>query len=245
MGYAYLKDGTRLTYDEYINNHPHWKKVRAARFAFDSERCVICHKDLSNAPFQTHHMDYRHLGDEHIRDVMTLCPTCHTLFHRNWQKQKYWVGKESGHWEVFDIENTAKLCARYYKDDKFICKDANAPNLCNQDTARQYIDQYIKDEQFEKPPIIDPHDLILFVRNKRYEMVFDAESRGLTVEQFLDETYGIKERGKNPLRQEAGKKNGTFDHTIESFHKHYKENKNINILMEEAKKYESGFETCS
>lgn len=242
MGYAYLKDGTRLTYDDYINNHPHWKKVRAARFVFDSERCVICHKDLSNAPFQTHHMDYRHLGDEHIRDVMTLCPTCHTLFHRNWQKQKYWVGKESGHWEVFDLSHTARMCCMYYKEDKFICKDANAPNLCNADTDREYIDRYIREMHLEIAPILDPHDLSLFVRNKRYEMVFDAEARGLTVEQFLDECYGEKVRGKNPLRVEAGKKNGTFDHTLKSFHLHYSENKNINTLMEEVKKYESGNE---
>ena len=58
------------------------------------------------------------------------------------------------------------------------------------------------------------------------------------MEQFLDEYYGQKIRGKNPLRQEAGRKGGSFDHTPESFHRHYLENPNINLLMEEAKKYE-------
>lgn len=237
MGYAYLKDGTRMDYKEYIDSHPHWQKVREARLAFDNNQCVICHKDLSDGQYQTHHLDYRHLGDEHLTDVITLCPKHHTLFHRNWAKQTYWLGKEDGHWEVFNLEHTAKLCAKYYRDDKFICKDANAPNLCNSNTEREYADQYIKEGQFEYPPVIDPHDLGLFVRNKRYEMVFEAEARGLTVEQFLDECYGEKIRGKNPLRQEAGKKNGTFDHTLASFHKHYSENKNINILMQEVQKY--------
>lgn len=238
MGYAYLKDGTRIDYKEYIESHPHWQKVREARFRFDEGKCVICHRNLVGYPYQTHHMDYRHLGDEHLTDVVTLCPMHHALFHRNWMKQKYWVGKESGHWEVFDLEHTAKMCLMFYREDRFICKDIRAPNLCNNDTAREYIDRYIKTVQLEKAPILDPHDLSLFVRNKRYEMVFEAESRGLTVEQFLDECYGEKVRGKNPIRAEAGKKNGTFDHTLASFHKHYSENENINKLMEEVRKHE-------
>ena len=85
-------------------------------------------------------------------------------------------------------------------------------------------------------PRIDPNDISLFVRNKRYELFFEAESRGLSVEEFLDEYYGKKVRGKNPLRQEAGRKNGPFDHTPESFHRHYTENNNINILMKEVEK---------
>lgn len=237
MGYAYLRDGTRIDYDQYIDSHPHWQLVRERRFEFDGGRCVVCHADLRNKEYHTHHLTYLHLGDEHLTDVITLCPKHHTFFHRNWQKKKFWVGKESGHWEVFDLEHTAKMSVRYYKEDKFICKNAEAPNLCNQDTAREYVDKYIKEESFENPPILDPHDLSLFVRNKRYEMVFEAEARGLTVEEFLDECYGPKIRGKNPLRVEAGKKNGTFDHTLESFHKHYAENKNLNLLMQEVKNY--------
>ena len=237
MGYAYLRDGTRLPYDKYLE-HPYWQKVRAARFKFDENRCVVCHRDLSNGQFQTHHLDYRNLGNEHLRDVITMCPGCHTLFHRNWAKQVYWQGKESGHWEVFDLENTARLCAMYYREDKFISKDINSPNLCNADTGRQYIDEYCKAQQFETAPIIDPHDIELFVRNKRYELMFDAESRGLTIEQFLDEYYGPKVRGKNPIRVQAGQ--FYSKHTIESYHKHYGENKNINTLMEEVKNYESG-----
>ena len=237
MGYAYLRNGDRIPYDKYIESHPHWQLVRESRFEFDCGRCVICHKDLRGREYQTHHLTYMHLGDEHMRDVITLCPNCHTMFHRNWQKQKFWIGKEAGHWEVFSLEHTAKMCLKYYAEDKFICKDADAPNLCNQDTDREYVDRYIKEGQFEKAPALDPHDLGLYVRNKRYEMVFEAESRGLTVEQFLNECYGEKIRGKNPLRQEAGKKNGTFDHTLQSFHKHYAENKNLNLLMKEVEKY--------
>ena len=235
MGYAYLKDGTRMDYKLYIETHPHWQRVREVRFKFDGGRCVVCHKDLSNSQYQTHHLDYRHLGNEHVRDVITLCPYCHTLFHRNWAKQTYWQGKEEGHWDVFDLEHTARICAKYYKEDKFISKNANAPNLCNTDTDRQLIDDYCKSEQFETAPVIDPHDLELFVRNKRYELLFDATDRGLSIEEFLDEYYGPKIRGQNPLRREAGQ---YFNrHSLKSFKVHYYENKNINILMQEVKKY--------
>lgn len=235
MGKAYLRDGTTMDYKKYIESHPYWQKVRAARFKFDEGRCVVCHADLTNGQYQTHHLDYRHLGNEHIRDVITLCPTCHTLFHRNWAKQTYWQGKESGHWEVFDLEHTAKLCARYYMEDKFLCKDPNAPNLCNTDVDRQYIDNYCRSEAFETAPILDPHDLELFVRNKRYELLFEAIDKGLSVEEFLDECYGEKVRGQNPLRRDAGQ---YFNrHSLQSFKVHYYENKNINILMQEVKKY--------
>ena len=130
------------------------------------------------------------------------------------------------------------MCAAYWARDRLICRNVEAPNLCSKDTAEQYIDIYFRDFNPVPPPIIDPNDFTLFVRNKRYELVFEAEARGLTVLEFLDEYYGPKVRGKNPLRQEAGRKNGPFDHTMESFHRHYAENANINILMEEVKRIE-------
>lgn len=238
MGWAYLRSGERIDYKQYIESHPHWQRVREVRLKFDNYKCAICHKDLSSGRYETHHLSYMHLGDEHLTEVITLCPHCHTLFHRNWTKQTYWKGKESGHWDVFNMEHTALLCVQYYPEDKFICKDINAPNLCNTDTDRQYIDQYIKEKALEAAPMMDPHDIEIFVRNKRYELLFEAEKRGLTVEQFLDEYYGPKIRGQNPIRREAG---AYFTkHKPESFHKHYSENKNINLLMAKAKEIEKG-----
>lgn len=227
-----------MDYDEYIRSHPHWQKVRFARYNFDDRRCAICHKPLLMHEFETHHLSYMHLGNEHIRDVLTLCSPCHTIFHNNWKRQEFWKGRERGHWDVFDLEHTARLCGRYYRLDKFICRNPDGVNMCNKDIQRLIIDKYHADMNLTRNVLIDPNDIGLYVRNKRYELFFDAEKRGLSVEQFLDEYYGEKIRGKNPIRQEAGKKNGTFDHTPASFHRHYRENKNINKLMEEAKKYE-------
>lgn len=231
MGIAYLPDGSLIDYDDYLN-HPRWQTVRKARFDFDGGKCVICHKDLHDKPYHTHHLHYQRLGHERMRDVITLCQSCHHDFHQSWHQSNFWKGKEDGHWEVFDIEHTARLCLAYWQQDRLISRDPDGPNLCNRDVCRQLLDDYVRDFCLTRAPIIDPNDIQLFVRNKRYELFFDAEARGLSVEEFLDEYYGPKVRGKNPLRQEAGKKNGPFDHTPESFHRHYSENKNIIALME-------------
>ena len=236
MGLAYLPDGTRMDYKEYINGHPRWQKVRQKRFEFDEGRCVVCRCDLHGDPYQTHHLSYMRLGHERMRDVVTMCAACHDAFHKNWQRQKFWVGKEHGHWDVYSLEHTARLCATYWQNDKFICCDPAAPNLCSLNVAKEYIDQYYAEFAPDGNPVIDPNDISLYVRNRRYELFFEAEGRGLSVEEFLDEHYGAKVRGKNPLRQEAGRKNGPFDHTPESFRRHYQKNKNILILMEEVKK---------
>lgn len=235
MGLAYLSNGARMDYKEYIKT-PDWQKVRKARYKFDAGRCVVCHKQFAPfEPFHTHHLNYMHLGQEHIRDVVTMCDECHTKFHNVWVKNNYWKGKESGHWEAFSLEHTATMCAAYYKEDRFICKNINAPNLCNTEVARQYMDKYMKDFNLDTFPYIDANDFILFVRNKRWEMFFEAESRGLNLEEFLDECYGLKVRGKNPIRQAVG---SFYKHKPESMHMHYSENPNINKLMSVIKERE-------
>lgn len=238
MGLAYLPDGTMISYNEYIRKHPRWQKVRRARFDFDNGKCAICHKDLTNDVYQTHHLSYQRLGRERIRDVLTLCDDCHHIFHQNWHRSDFWKGKEDGHWDIFDLQHTAALCAHFWKYDRLISRDPEAANLCSNDVDIQLIDNYFRVFSLTEHPVIDPHDISLFIRNKRYELYFEAEARGLTVDEFLDEYYGEKVRGKNPLRQEAGRKGGPFDHTPESFHRHYSENKNILTLMEEVKKIE-------
>lgn len=239
MGLAYLPDGTMMDYNKYIQSHPHWQKVRKARFDFDEGRCVVCHKDLHGKPYQTHHLHYLRLGNERMRDVVTMCDDCHKAFHRSWVRSPFWTGKEDGHWEIYSLEHTAKICSKNWRHDRLISKNVDDPNMCNRDVCRQLLDEYYRDEELTTHPRVDPNDISLFIRNKRYELFFAAEARGLAVEQFLDEYYGEKVRGKNPLRQEAGRKGGPFDHKPAAFHRHYLENKNLNILMEEVEKIDT------
>lgn len=238
MGIAILPDGSRMDYKEYIEKHPHWQAVRKARFKFDNFQCVVCHKKIIGNDFQTHHLNYNHLGNEHMTDVITLCDSCHAKFHNAWQKATFWKGRESGHWDVFNIDETANLCVEYYAEDKFICRDENALNLCNKEVGRDLIDRYMREFALSYNPNIDPNDIQLFVRNKRYELAFDAEQRGLTIEEFLNEYYGQKVRGKNPIRQEAGR---YFNIDFKKMHRTYTENPNINKLMKIAKEKEKKY----
>ncbi len=231
-----------IDYNEYIRTHPRWQKVRQERLKFDNYKCVVCGKDVRDVAYQTHHLCYQRLGHERLRDVITMCPGCHKEFHANWTKVEFWRGRESGHWDIYNLEHTAKLCSMYWRQDRLICKDTNAINLCSNDVCIQVIDEYFRISNLDKHPIIDPHDISLFVRNKRYELFFAAEADGKSVEEFLDSYYGPKVRGKNPIRQEAGRKNGPFDHKPESFHRHYKENPNLNLLMRTVEELEKNME---
>lgn len=172
-----------------------------------------------------------------MTDVITLCPTHHVIFHNNWKKQEFWKGREPDHWYAFNIEHTARLCAAYYKLDKFISKDPEGINMCSKDTIRNVIDEYVKNGSFESAPVIDVNDIMLFVRNKRWERVLAAADKGMSIDQFLDKEFGKKVRGKNKLRAEAGS-NSSYKHDIKSIRRHYGENKNIYLLMQEVKKYE-------
>lgn len=235
MGLAYLPDGTSMDYKEYIATHPHWQLVRRKRFEFDNGLCAVCHRGVHDG-YETHHLYYTHLGNEHLTDVITLCPSCHTKFHNAWQKQDFWKGREQNHWQAFDLEHTAQICACCWKRDRFISGNHEDVNLCNKDIQREVVEEYLRTNGSGQPILIDPNDIGLFVRNKRYELWFHAEDEGLTMEQFLDRQYGEKVRGNNPMRVEAGRFFGK--HKPESFRRNYKANKNINVLMKEVKKHE-------
>ena len=229
MGKAILRDGRTMDYKEYLET-PDWQRVRHARFRFDEGKCVVCHKQFNLFEnYNTHHMDYARLGQEHMRDVITLCESCHAKFHNAWTKNQYWKGRESGHWNAFSLEHTANICVLYAHEDKLICKDVNAPNLCSVEETRKLILRYSREYALNPCPMIDTHDIELYIRNKRWELFFEAEQRGLNVEQFLDEYYGAKVRGQNPIRQLAS----TYykRHKPSGMHMHYNENPNINRLM--------------
>lgn len=236
MGLAYLPDGSLIDYKEYIDKHPHWQKVRTERFKFDGGRCVVCHRDLTGKTYQTHHLHYLRLGNERLRDVITLCPACHQEFHESWTRSNFWKGKESGHWDVYSLEHTARICARYWKQDRLISKDPNGLNLCGKDVCRQLLDEYFRDEGMTRPPRIDPNDISLLsgTSGMRCSSRLKPEDC-LSSSSLMNATARRSEGRILSDRKPAGRTARST--TPKSFHQHYLENKNINILMEEVKKY--------
>jgi len=64
-------------YTAYLNSDE-WDEKRAKVLARDHHRCRLC-SAVSN--LQVHHppIAYRHIGDENIDDLTTLCEPCHTV----------------------------------------------------------------------------------------------------------------------------------------------------------------------
>ncbi len=68
-----------LDYDKYIHS-PEWRARAEAIKARDGYRCRICH---SSRDLQVHHSTYERLGHEDDLDLITLCDSCHSLFHES------------------------------------------------------------------------------------------------------------------------------------------------------------------
>lgn len=242
-GIAVLPDGVRIPYKEYIGApHSHWIELRNKRYAMDGFRCVFCRVDLPVWGFQTHHITYDRLGHESLEDIVTTCNSCHEKFHSAWKYAEYYKEQDYDHWKTFSLPDTAKLCAWYKTQDFWFGGDLNC---CSQDTCRALIDMYFIDNEIVTPVPICPEDIQLYFRNKRYEMLFDEEARGMVldckanaaVEAFLDEHFG-KKGGNGGNKKRADARAFMTRHSSESLHRNYWYLWHINKLMKETRNYE-------
>lgn len=64
-------------YKAYIKS-PAWFAFRKAIVELRGYKCQLCQsiKDID-----LHHMTYKRLGKEDLRDVLLVCRTCHTFIH--------------------------------------------------------------------------------------------------------------------------------------------------------------------
>lgn len=79
-----------INYYEYIDSKE-WKAKRQEAFAFYGERCSLCGKKKN---LQVHHIHYRTLGKEDVRDLTILCGGCHSSFEKR-KKRKIKKPKQS------------------------------------------------------------------------------------------------------------------------------------------------------
>ena len=57
----------------------HWRWYRRVRLAFAGWRCEYC--GSSEKPLQAHHLNYKHLWNESMKDTMIACKKCHEEEH--------------------------------------------------------------------------------------------------------------------------------------------------------------------
>lgn len=67
------------TYKDYLSS-AWWSQKAAEVKDRDGNRCRICNSDKRIA---VHHRTYERIGREKDEDVLTLCETCHSLFHEH------------------------------------------------------------------------------------------------------------------------------------------------------------------
>lgn len=214
---------------------------RRLRWEFDNHKCVFCHAELTEKDCRMHHLSYDQLGNEEIADIVTLCDRCHSLFHHNWKPVEYFKEEDENHWEMWDLDQTAQICAWALNKDYWFDGDLNC---CSTSVCQELIDDFMVENEL-LATTINPQDIQLYIRNKRYDIILEEEKHGLildrstndSVNRFLDSKFGKKgAKGGNKNRSDAR----TFitKHDSESFNRNRKLLDYINILMEEAKKYE-------
>lgn len=67
----------RNYYETYLKSM-RWHLLRVKVLTRDEYKCASC---KSTDTLQLHHRHYQTLGEESLDDVITLCKTCHKLFH--------------------------------------------------------------------------------------------------------------------------------------------------------------------
>ncbi len=58
---------------------PEWTALKQRRRELDGNRCVFCGRPgfTCSKGLQTHHLTYERLGHEDIRDIISVCGSCH------------------------------------------------------------------------------------------------------------------------------------------------------------------------
>ena len=86
---------TDLSRDSYIEHlmSEKWKQTKLTRLLIDDFKCKQCNKPITAETSHCHHITYQNLGDEGMKDVVSVCPQCHNDIHELY-------GKNAGHYPL-------------------------------------------------------------------------------------------------------------------------------------------------
>ena len=86
------QDLSRDTYVEHLMSEK-WKQTKLTRLLIDDFKCKQCNKPITAETSHCHHITYQNLGDEGMKDVVSVCPQCHNDIHE-------FYGKNAGHYPL-------------------------------------------------------------------------------------------------------------------------------------------------
>ena len=78
-------------YSNYIDS-PAWKKIRISRLELDNYKCSSCGD--SPKTLICHHLTYKRIFNERLKDLRMVCIGCHNLIHRTF-KTPSWAGRDN------------------------------------------------------------------------------------------------------------------------------------------------------
>jgi len=68
-----------MPYQEYLRT-PEWQDRRKQHLKSAGYKCQVCNE--KNTILNVHHRTYERRGQEHYKDLITLCEDCHKIFHQ-------------------------------------------------------------------------------------------------------------------------------------------------------------------
>ena len=79
------QDFSRDTYVNHLMSEK-WKQTKLTRLLIDDFKCKQCNKPITAETSHCHHITYQNLGDEGMKDVVSVCPQCHNDIHEFYGK---------------------------------------------------------------------------------------------------------------------------------------------------------------
>ena len=86
------QDFSRKLYVDHLMSEK-WKQTKLTRLLIDDFKCQQCGKPITAETSHCHHITYQNLGDEGIKDVVSVCQQCHNDIHE-------FSGKNAGHYPL-------------------------------------------------------------------------------------------------------------------------------------------------
>ena len=88
-------DFSRDTYVEHLMSDK-WKQTKLTRLLIDDFKCQQCNKPITAETSHCHHITYQNIGDEGMKDVVSVCQQCHNDIHE-------FYGKNAGRYPLIKI----------------------------------------------------------------------------------------------------------------------------------------------
>ena len=124
----------QIAHREYLKSAT-WQDIRTEVLKRDNNICVNC----KNPGYDVHHKHYKNWGNEQLKDLITLCRTCHEQWHSTQNATK--KSKTIGNRAIFNYLNNSQKQKIF---DKFNLSDVLIYNEIYYNENKEVLDYACK-----------------------------------------------------------------------------------------------------